>query len=67
MEINELVNVILNNGVMIGCLIYFIFKDKNNQEKSIQKQEETNQLIDELKDTITELKNLFEFYIKKGE
>lgn len=67
MEIENILSIILNYGAIGGCLVYFLLKDKKNEDKAIQKQEETNRLIDELKDTITELKNLFEFYMKKGE
>ena len=64
-NIENVVTLLLNYGALGGCLVYFIFKDKQNQEKALEKQEETNKLIESLKDTITELKHMFEFYIKK--
>lgn len=65
MDIEQVVTLLLNYGALGGCLIYFILKDKNTQEKALEKQEETNKLIESLKDCINELKIMFEQYIKK--
>lgn len=61
----EIVQLLLTYGPMGICLWYFITKDKQNQEQQIKKQEETNELVLKLANTIMELKNSFDYYLKE--
>ena len=46
----ELVNLIVNNGVGVACLIYFMWYNHNDIEKN-------NTILTDLKLSILELKN----------
>lgn len=68
----EIVQLLITYGPMGVCLWYFITKDKQNQEQqikkqeeAIKKQEETNRLVIKLADSILELKNSFDNYLKE--
>lgn len=53
MEINDLVNIFVNNGVAIACIIYFMFRD-------FRFMTELTKSIQELKDSVKEATKLYE-------
>lgn len=53
MEINDLVNIFVNNGVAIACIIYFMFRD-------FRFMTELTKSIQELKDSVKEATRLYE-------
>ena len=53
MELNDLVNIFVNNGVAIAVIVYFMFRDA----KFMQKLTES---IQELKDSVKEVTKLYE-------
>ena len=53
MEINDLVNIFVNNGVAIACIIYFMFRD-------FRFMTELTKSIQELKDSVKEVTKLYE-------
>lgn len=53
MEINDLVNIFVNNGVAIAVIIYFMFRDV----KFMQKLTES---VQELKDSVKEVTKIYE-------
>lgn len=53
MEINELVNVFVNNGIAIAVIIYFMFRDMKFMNKLTES-------IQELKDSVKEVTKLYE-------
>lgn len=46
MEMNEIVSLIVNNGVAIGVVAYFIFKDYQFNYKLISLVDKINHLIE---------------------
>lgn len=56
MEINDLVNIFVNNGVAIACIVYFMFRD-------FRFMTELTKSIQELKDSVKEVAKIYE---KKG-
>lgn len=56
MEINELVNIFVNNGIAIAVIIYFMFRDMKFMNKLTES-------IQELKDSVKEVTKIYE---KKG-
>lgn len=48
MDLENIVNVLVNNGAAIGCLVYFMFYNSKQAEK-------TQQLLKSLEDSIQEL------------
>ena len=46
--IEQIINIIINNGTAVGCLIYFMFYNSKQAEK-------TQQLLKSLEDSIQEL------------
>jgi len=48
MDLENIVNVIVNNGAAIGCLVYFMYFNSKQAEK-------TQQLLKSLEDSIQEL------------
>lgn len=53
MELNDLVNIFVNNGVAIAVIVYFMFRDV----KFMQKLTES---VQELKDSVKEVTKLYE-------
>ena len=53
MEINELVNVFVNNGIAIAVIIYFMFRDMKFMQNL------TNS-IQELKDCVKDITKIYE-------
>lgn len=53
MEINELVNVFVNNGIAIAVIIYFMFRDMKFMSKLTES-------IQELKDSVKEVTKIYE-------
>ena len=53
MEINDLVNIFVNNGVAIACIIYFMFRDIKFMNKLTES-------IQELKDSVKEVTKIYE-------
>lgn len=53
MELNDLVNIFVNNGVAIACIIYFMFRD-------VRFMTELTKSIQELKDSVKEVTKLYE-------
>lgn len=53
MEINDLVNIFVNNGVAIAVIVYFMFRDV----KFMQKLTES---VQELKDSVKEVTKIYE-------
>lgn len=53
MEINELVNVFVNNGIAIAVIIYFMFRDMKFMNKLTES-------IQELKDSVKEVTKIYE-------
>ena len=53
MEINELVNVFVNNGIAIAVIIYFMFRDLKFMKKLTES-------IQELKDSVKEVTKIYE-------
>lgn len=53
MEINDLVNIFVNNGVAIACIIYFMFRDYRFMTKLTES-------VQELKDSIKEITKIYE-------
>lgn len=53
MELNDLVNIFVNNGVAIAVIVYFMFRDT----KFMQKLTES---VQELKDSVKEITKLYE-------
>lgn len=48
MELSELINLLINNGASIGCLVYFMYINNTTQK-------DLKNTIDELKELIKEL------------
>jgi len=48
MDIEQIINAIVNNGAAIGCLIYFMFYNSKQSEK-------TQEILKSLEDSINEL------------
>lgn len=48
MDLEGIVNVIVNNGAAVGCLIYFMYYNSKQLEK-------TQQILKSLEDSIQEL------------
>ena len=53
MEINDLVNIFVNNGVAIACIVYFMFRDIKFMNKLTES-------IQELKDSVKEVTKIYE-------
>ena len=53
MEINELVNIFVNNGIAIAVIIYFMFRDMKFMNKLTES-------IQELKDSVKEVTKIYE-------
>lgn len=53
MELNDLVNIFVNNGVAIACIIYFMFRD-------VRFMTELTKSIQELKDSVKEVTKIYE-------
>lgn len=48
MDLNEIINIIVNNGVAVGVIIYFMFVNKKQLDQN-------NEALHELKEAIIKL------------
>lgn len=51
----EIINAIINNGVAIGVLIYFIYRDNNFTKELTQTLQALKDSIEELQEQIKEI------------
>lgn len=58
MELQEVVNVILNSGISVGVIIYFMWDRTSNIRRLEEKIDKTNLKIDELVNSTTQLNNI---------
>lgn len=54
----NIIDLLLNNGVTVGCLVYFMFYNNNQMEQ-------TRKTLEDLKEVISELKIIIEHELKK--
>lgn len=54
---NDIINAIINNGVAIGVLIYFIYRDNTFTSQLTKSLQELTDVIQDLKDRIDKIES----------